>query len=101
MIATVGFTAFGELAAMFNHYPYPAYCITVIVSALISHLLTPMYVVFPAIDFAQTNAAAVYNTVEKQSLILYSAALLVSLIAGFVIHRKNSTNNSALDSTYA
>lgn len=90
LITTVGMTAIGELFASLSRFPIISYIISAVMCAIMFQIITPFSIFMVAGYDDLRRLFSVYHESAEQYLVLYSAALTVSVLFGiFVLHRKD------------
>lgn len=91
VIAAVGMTAIGEIFAALSKFPMVSYSISGVICSVALQAMTPWNLIMPFCDFNEVDKIfdGFYYSI-KSCLVVYSTALIVSILFGFfVLHRKD------------
>lgn len=94
ILAAAFMTAIGEIFASLSKFPIISYIISAVLCAVALQVLTPWYLIMPFADLYQVEKVFTgYRMAVQLCLVVYSAALVVSILFGiFVLHRKDVFN---------
>lgn len=91
LTAAVGMTAVSEIFAALSRFPIVSYIISAILCSAALQAMTPWNMIMPFADMGYPEKIfAGYRYSVISCLVIYSAALVVSVLFGiFVLHRKD------------